>query len=229
MLKLAGGFGVANSFVLTSDDAAIEFVDDAGYVGAGLAIGRDAVVFVDCGGTGVVGGEGDSNVVVITAEQFVEVRGAAAHVLVWSEAVVYAEVGGGAGHELHETAGTGTTDGVGVAVALSLDDAGEEVGVEIVLFAGIGEHQAEVGWRELRFSAGFERGSFNCGGGRVGYRLVACDFGRLHLDEAAFSLAHVDSHDRANFGVMIAAHIEAVGEEDALGGMHSQRSCEGEG
>ena len=144
MLELASGFALAG------DDAAIELVDDAGHVGAGLVIRRDAVILVNCGGTGVVGSEGEGDVVVITAEQFVEIGGAAADVLVGSEAVVYAEVGGGAWHELHETACTSMADGVSVAVALGFDDAGEEVGVYVVLFAGLVEHLAEVGLGELR-------------------------------------------------------------------------------
>ena len=232
MLKLAGGFGVAKSFVLTSDDAAIEFVDDAGYVGAGLAIGRDAVVFVHGGGTGVVGGEGDSNVVVITAEQFVEIGGAAADVLVGSEAVVYAEVGGGAWHELHETACTSMADGVSVAVALGFDDAGEEVGVEVVVFSGVGEHEVQVGWGEFCVypfcvCPGLRR--LGVGGSRRWIRdgLVARDFDGLHFDEAAFTFAHVEADDRSDLRVVVAAHIEAVGEVDAFCGTGGERGCEG--
>ena len=53
--------------------AAIELVDDARHVGLGLVIRGDAVVLVDRGGAGVVGGEGESQIVVILGEQGVEI------------------------------------------------------------------------------------------------------------------------------------------------------------
>ena len=123
--------------------AAVELVEDAGDVGAGFAVGRDAVVAVDGGGAGVVGGEGESEAVgvvagVVAGEELVEVGGAAGDVLVGAEGVVDAELVGGAGHELHEAAGAGAGDGVGVAAAFGLDDAGEEVDVDVVLLAGFG-------------------------------------------------------------------------------------------
>src|ERR1700678_550282 len=60
--------------------AAIEFADAAGDVGAGLGVGRNAVVAVDCSGAGVVGGDGEGDVVVVAGEQLVEVGGAAGDV-----------------------------------------------------------------------------------------------------------------------------------------------------
>ena len=61
--------------------AAIELADDAGDVGAGFGVGRDAVVAVDGGGAGVVGGDGEGDVVVVAGEELVEIGGAAADVL----------------------------------------------------------------------------------------------------------------------------------------------------
>ena len=129
----------------SGEDAAIELVDDAGDVGAGFGVGGDAVVFVYCGGAGVVGGEGEGEIVVVMSEQGVEVGGSALDVLAGLEAVVYAEVVGGRGHELHEAGGAGAAEGAGVAVGLRLDEAGEEVDVEVVVKAGAGEHFGEVG------------------------------------------------------------------------------------
>ena len=57
------------------------------------------------------------------------------------------------GHQLHESMGAGAADGAGVAVAFGLDDAGEQVDVEVVLFAGAGEHFSEVGLAESGFGA----------------------------------------------------------------------------
>ena len=67
--------------------AAIELADDAGDVSAGLGVGRDAVVAVDGGGAGVVGGEREGDVVVVAGEELVEIGGAAGDVLVGREGV----------------------------------------------------------------------------------------------------------------------------------------------
>ena len=157
LLELASGFAVANSFALAGADAAIELVDDAGHVDAGLVVGRNPVVFVDRCWAGVVGGECERYVVVIAAQKLVEVGRASANILVGGEAVGYAEVGGGAGHELHEATGASVADSVGIAVALGFDDAGEEVGIEVVLLSGVGKHEVEVGGGELCFRAGMGR------------------------------------------------------------------------
>ena len=73
--------------------ATIEFADDAGDVGAGFGEGRDAVIAVDRGGAGVVGGYGESwGIFVVVSigasEELVEVGGAAGDVFVRREAVV---------------------------------------------------------------------------------------------------------------------------------------------
>jgi hypothetical protein len=141
------GLGVTG-LGLAGEDAAVELVDDAGDVGAGLAVGRDAVVLVDGGGAGVVGGESEGEVVVVVGEESVDVGGATADVLLGLESVVDAEVAGGGGHELHEASGAGAADGLGVAVGLGFDDAGEEVDVEVVVGAGAGEDFGEVGGAE---------------------------------------------------------------------------------
>ena len=119
--------------------AAVELEDDAGDVGASLAEGRDAVEAIDGGGAGVVGGEREGDVVVVAGEQVVEVGGAAVYILLGDEGVGDAELGGGGGHELHEALGAGAGDGVGAAVALGVDDGGEEVGIDAVALAGLFE------------------------------------------------------------------------------------------
>jgi len=144
MLKGEAGLGCAG-LGFAGEDAAVELVDDAGDVGAGFVVGGNAGVFVDGGGAGVVGGEGEGEIVVIVGEQSVDVGGAAADVLGGFEAVLDAEVVGGGGHELHEAGCSGAAKGAGVAVGLSFDDAGEEVDIDIVLSTGAGEHFSEVG------------------------------------------------------------------------------------
>ena len=200
VLKLAGGLRVTNGFALASDDATVELVDDTSYVGASLVVGRDTVVPVYCGGTGVVGSKGEGNVVVVATEQFIEVGGATADILIGGEAVVNAEPSGGAWHELHETSRTGMAESVSVAVAFRFDNAGEEIGVEVVMFSGVGEHEVEVGWGKLcvrPFCVWLGLRRLSAGGSGRGIRdgFVAGDFDGLHFDEAAFAFAHVEAND----------------------------------
>ena len=147
--------------------AAFELIHDANDVGAGFGVGRDAVVAVDGGGASVVGGEREGETVrvvvgVVAVEELIEIGGAAGDVLVGPEGVVDAELMGGAGHELHEAAGAGAGDGVGVEAAFGADDAGEEVGINVVLGAGGGDEVGDVGGVRLPAVAGVE------GLGRIG-------------------------------------------------------------
>ena len=143
MLEGEAGLGRAGEG-LSCQDTAVELVDNAGDVGAGFGVWGNAVVLVDGGGAGVVGSEGEGEIVVVVGEEGVDVCGAAADVLAGLEAVVYAEVAGGGGHELHEARGTSAAEGAGVAVGLGLDDAGEQVDVDVVVGTGAGEHFSEV-------------------------------------------------------------------------------------
>ena len=151
--ELASGFAVANSFALAIADAAIELVDDAGHVGPGLMVGRNAVIFVNGSGAGVVSGESQRDVVVIAPEKLIEVSGAPSDILIGREAVGDAKVGGGAGHKLHEAACAGVAYSVGIAVALGFNDAGQEVGIDVVVLSGVGKHEVEIGGGELCFRA----------------------------------------------------------------------------
>ena len=69
-------------------------------------------------------------------------------------------------------------------------------------------------------------GRFGQGGGRwIGNSLEAGNLSGAELDVAALAGAHVEADHGAELGVMIAAHIETVGERDALGG--EGRMCDG--
>src|ERR1700734_3821922 len=148
--------------------SALELIHDANDVGAGFAEGRDAMIAVDGGGTGVVGGEREGQTVrvvvgVVAVEELIEVGGAAGDVLVGTECVVHAELLGGAGHELHEAAGSSTGEGVGTSTAFGADDAGEEGSVDVVLSAGCGNELGDAGSCDCGRGCRRERGL-----GRVG-------------------------------------------------------------
>ena len=128
------------------------------------------MVAVDGAGTGVVGGEGERDVVLVAGEQLVEVLGAAFDVLGGGEGVGDTKCGGGAGHELHEAAGAGAGDGAGVAARLGADDGGEQVGVDVVGFAGVGEELGELllcGFKAGELGAAAREGLAGGGKGRV--------------------------------------------------------------
>jgi hypothetical protein len=148
--------------------AALELIHDTDDVGAGFAKGRDAVIAVDGGGACVVGGECEGQTVrvvegVVAIEELIEVGGAAGDVLVGTEGVVDPELLGGAGHELHEATGSGAGDGVGVETAFGADDAGQEVGINVVPDTGLGDELRNVGDFDCSSGHGCGRGL-----GRVG-------------------------------------------------------------
>ena len=93
------GYGSGGEFL------SVEVADDAGYVGFGFEVGRDAAVLVDALRSGIVGGEGFDQIEVIALEEFAEIARAGLDVGLGIEGVAHAELGGGLGHELHEALG----------------------------------------------------------------------------------------------------------------------------
>src|SRR5208337_3677289 len=83
----------------------VEVANDAGDVGSGFVVGRNAVVLVDALRPGVVGGEGFDEIEVVTLEQFAEITGSGVDVSLRVEGVVHAELRRGLRHELHESLG----------------------------------------------------------------------------------------------------------------------------
>lgn len=102
------------------------------------------MVPINRGGSGVVGREGQSEIFVIAGEQCIEICRAAADVLIGCVGIVDAELSGGGGHELHESLGSGTATGAGVASAFSVHDAGEQIDIEVVVRAGAGEYLGKI-------------------------------------------------------------------------------------
>jgi len=115
----------------------VEVADDAGYVGFGFVVGRDSVVLLDALGAGVVGGEGFDEIEVVALEEFAKIAGAGLDVGLGVEGIGDAELGGGLRHELHESLGAFGGDGADIESAFGADDAGDEIGIELVGSAGI--------------------------------------------------------------------------------------------
>jgi hypothetical protein len=199
-------------------DAAVELVDDAGDVGAGFAIGRDAVVAVNGVGAGVVGGESEGEVVVVAGEELVKIGGSALEVLGGLEAVLDTELVGCAGHQLHESLGSGAGDGAGLATAFSFDDGGEEIFIDVVVGAGGGEELGEVGGSERGVGGeGIGRG-IGGDGWRGGQDFYGGDGFGGEIDVIGVAGLEVGAEMTLDEGVVVADEVKAVGEPEAFRG-----------
>ena len=226
------GVGMPCGSMLEGELAAFELIHDADDVGAGFGVRRDAVIAVDGGGACVVSGEREGQAVrivvrVVAVEKLIKIGGAAGDVLVGPEGVVDAELMGGAGHELHEAAGSGARDGVGVEAAFGADDAGEEVGINVVLGAGLADEFRHVGSWCQRCGC---RGGQGCW--RIGKGFDGGDGFAREIDE----VRSLGGEEEANVGVvdgLVAGAVvgEAIAERDALKCVRTfaQKSSEKEG
>jgi len=79
----------------------VEVANDAGDVGFGFVVGRNAVVLVDALRAGVVGGESFDEVEVVALQEFAKITGAGFDVGLRVKGVADAELGSGLGHKLH--------------------------------------------------------------------------------------------------------------------------------
>ena len=85
-----------------------------------------AAGFFDVSRTGMVAGENEINVAVVSVGESSEVSDAAHDVLSRIERVFDAHVFGGGGHELHEPHGACVADGTRVEIAFDFDDGSDE-------------------------------------------------------------------------------------------------------
>ena len=193
----------------------VEVADDAGYVGFGLVIRRDAVVLFDALRPGVVGGEGLDEIEVVALEEFAEIAGTGLDVGLRVESVVDAKLRGGLGHELHEPLGAFGRDGADVESALGADDAGDEIGVELVGSAGglYGFTQIE----GLRSDVG-GRAGFRVRSGDVGNGFKVIDLGGGDIDEAGLIAVEVKAGDGADDLAALVEDGESVAEDGGVGG-----------
>src|SRR6266849_4302336 len=90
---------------------------DALYVFHGLEEGWHAVaVLIDAFGSGVVGGQGQGQVVVILSQKQVTVVGSRVHVFLWIENVFYPKLRSRLRNQLHQAARVFARDGFGIEV-----------------------------------------------------------------------------------------------------------------
>ena len=152
----------------------------------------------------------------------VEIGRAAAHVLFGLKAVLDAKAGSSSRHELHEALSAGTAHGAGIAIALGLYHAGQQVNVQVVLLAGAGENLAQVG------GVSFAAFGAVCGvkvrsrRGRIGNEFDGGDLFGRKLDVVVLAGAEIEANASLDLGVVVALLDEAVAQCDPLGGARRQ-------
>ena len=142
----------------------------------------------------------------LAGEQVVEVGGSAVDVLVGTERILDAERGRGRGHELHQAASSNARDGIRVTSGLSVDQRGEEVGVDVMCCSCLGEQaaNARVGsggslwrtWKDCRRE--------------IGKRLDQTDRGCLQLE-----IARRPGHGGVCRGDRVEADFSGIGQKFA--------------
>src|ERR1039458_8062078 len=201
----------------------VVLVDDPGHVGAGFAKWRHSPILLDALRTCVVSGQRLDEIEIVALEKFAKVAASALNIGLWIEGIVHAKLVGGAGHQLHESAGAFGGNGVRVESAFGVNDAVHEVGVEMIGGAG-GVHdliQSGRGtkFRRLRFRRrGGGRGLRICGCRQREIFFVAGDLFGGPVGEAGIVGSEKKASRRSHHQAMLVANAEAVAENCQLGG-----------
>jgi len=206
-------------------DAAVEFVDHAGYVSAGFAIGRNTVIAIDGRGAGVVSRQRQRHVVAIAREQSIQISRAACDVLRGLKAVCDSEAARGGRHQLHEPLGARMADRACVSAAFGLDDAGQQVHVEVVIFACAREDLGEIGLTQLlieRLLRSRSRSGLNRRW-RSGELLDSSDGFRGKFDVVVFAGVEEETNPGPRRRMVVAVDRETVGKRNALGAVQRGR------
>jgi len=163
---------------------------------------------LDAIGAGVVGGEGERQVVVVQQQQLFQVARAGVDIFRGIENVFHAEAVGGFGEQLHQPAGVFARDGFGIEIGLDGNHAADEVGVHAV-FRGGGAYDFRVR-RDGRLQARRRRGN----GLEDVLGLDAHDVGDGDFDPAASHLQAVFVAEK-----LVAGDVEAfaAAQDDVFG------------
>jgi hypothetical protein len=173
---------------------------------------------------GVVGGQGFDQVEVVALEQFAEVAGSGFDVGLRVKGIVHAQLGGGLGHELHQSLRAFGREGADVEAAFGADDAGDQVGIELVGAAGgfYGCGQVE----GMSRGGGFGGGVVGCDfGGRVfgkwsvRHVFEVVDLGGGDVDEAGWIVVDVEAGGGADGFAALVEDGESVAQDGGIGGV----------
>src|SRR5216684_2801287 len=87
------------------DLLSVVFVNNAGHVGAGFAKWRHSSILLDALRTGVVSGQRFDEIEVVALQKFAQIPASTRDIGLRIKGIVDAQLVGGAGHQLHESAG----------------------------------------------------------------------------------------------------------------------------
>jgi hypothetical protein len=141
---------------------------------------------------------------VVLLQQLAQVEGAALHVGGGIKRMGDAELGGGLGHELHQSLRALGRDGARIVAALGADHAVDEVGVHLLLLAS-GAHRLLDG-----VGTAVAGGGGGGGRGRVVLVLEGGDLVAGNVDEVAVALVLVKSSETAADLLVHVGQREAV-------------------
>src|SRR5450759_1668942 len=100
-----GGDPFLFCFFFLGDLLEVVFVYDPGYVSAGFAKWGHSPILLDALRTRVVSGQRLDEIEIVALQKFAEIAASASDIGLRIEGIVHAKLVGGAGHELHESAG----------------------------------------------------------------------------------------------------------------------------
>ena len=133
----------------------VVFVHDAGHVGAGFAKWRHSPILLDAIGTRVISGQCLDEIEIVAFQKFAQIAASARDIGLRIEGVVHPKLAGGAGHQLHESAGAFGRNGMRVESAFGVNHAVYQVWIKMI--GGAGDVHDFIQWGRGR---GFSRPGF---------------------------------------------------------------------
>lgn len=125
-------------------DKLSEGAEDRRDIIASLGKRGDAAVALDGAGAGIVGRQGERQVVVIAVEQESQEAGPAKDALSGVEGILHAEHGSGCRHQLHQAHGAGGTDRARIVAGLAPRDRTQQERIEPIGGGSVAEQRREL-------------------------------------------------------------------------------------
>ena len=114
----------------------IVLVHNAGNVGAGFAKWRHSPILLDALRPRVVSGQRFDEIEIVALEKFAQIAAPPRDIRLRVEGIVHAQLVGGAGHQLHKSAGAFGGNGARIESAFGVNNAVHKVGIEMIGGAG---------------------------------------------------------------------------------------------
>src|SRR5579875_2134028 len=192
----------------------VKFMNDSRHIKSGFPVGRNPMPVVYRRGASVISGQGECQVIVILFQQSVEIRGPTVDILVRCKTVTYAERRGRFWHKLHQAPRAGTADCMQISTAFCMDDAGQQVYIQVMLFSRAGQNLMHI---------------FRCGPSRICLgrwarprkidMLYAHNLGSVHVDKIGISRIEIKTDAVPIRLTVVAEQVKTIFQCDAFGGV----------